>query len=199
MSLVLHLFLSHNTIEKHSIQMKERLIILSDLWGRDGASWIDLYMERLASRFNVVFYDSCELGKVDKSDYSQDVLHRQFVGGGVDRAVEQLIALEQESVHVIAFSIGGVIAWRFGLQTDRIKSLHAISSTRLRYETEKPSDEIVLFFGAEDDYQPDINWYENLGLEGIIISHHGHLVYQHAECANVVCRKLNDCISDQVK
>ena len=62
-------------------EMKERLIIISDLWGREKAEWLINYTEILETKFDLFFYDSCEIGEVDKSNYIQDNLHNQFFRG----------------------------------------------------------------------------------------------------------------------
>jgi hypothetical protein len=51
--------------------MKPRLIILSDLWGKEKSEWVKGYIEILESEFDIKFYDCCELGEVDKGDYSE--------------------------------------------------------------------------------------------------------------------------------
>ena len=61
---------------------KQRIIILSDLWGEEKSDWIVHYISILEKYFEVKYYDSCILGGVDKSDYSEESLHHQFVTGG---------------------------------------------------------------------------------------------------------------------
>jgi pimeloyl-ACP methyl ester carboxylesterase len=157
--------------------MKERLIIISDLWGKEKAEWLTNYTEILKTKFDLNFYDSCEIGNVDKSDYFQDSLHNQFVNGGIELAVNKLIEQEKNPINILAFSIGGVIAWNFGLKTDNIKSLVCISSTRLRKETRRPKGKITLYFGENDEYQPSSEWIEYMKLTFRAVPNKSHQVY----------------------
>ncbi len=130
--------------------MKNRLLVISDLWGKEKSDWLIYYARLLEQKFDLVFYDSCEIGGVDQSIYVQDRLHQQFVNGGIERAVDRLVQLEKLPVHVLAFSIGGSIAWKYGLKSGMVQSLNCISSTRLRNETEKPTGHIKLYFGEKE-------------------------------------------------
>ena len=69
---------------------KPRLLLLSDLWGKEQSEWIILYTEILEQHFELKYYDCCELGNVDKTIYSEENLHQQFVNGGIEIAVEKL-------------------------------------------------------------------------------------------------------------
>lgn len=53
-------------------------------------------------------------------------------------------------VTIFAVSMGGTIVWKYGQKTGRLKHLIAVSATRLRYETDKPSGQIELYYGAND-------------------------------------------------
>lgn len=161
--------------------MKQQLIILSDLWGKEKSEWIKYYTQGLQNNFDITFYDCCELGDVDKTDYQESALHQQFVSGGIDRAVEKLIKLEQQKTHVLAFSVGGAIAWKYGLKSNTVLSLTCISSTRLRYEESKPTGQINLYFGEYDEFQPPQEWFEKMKLEHHVIPKGNHQVYSEKE------------------
>ena len=135
-------------------------------------------------------YDSCVLADIDKSEYSEEKLHDQFITGGIVKAVENLLKKEKESTIVLGFSIGGTIAWKAcksGLKTQR---LIAISSTRLRYETQKPSGVIDLIYGEKDTYKPDNNWFEKLEIRTEIYKNEGHEVYKKKEIAQKICKMI---------
>lgn len=170
--------------------MKERLIIISDLWGREKSEWLINYTRILETNFSVLFYDSCELGQIDVSNYTQENLHKQFLDGGIERAIDQLIAREKHKVNIFAFSIGGKIAWNFGLKSDNIKSLVCVSSTRLRNETEKPNGNLELYYGENDEYKPTEECFENMKLNYKIVSNKGHQVY----CEPQFAKQLSDKI-----
>lgn len=176
--------------------MKERLIIISDLWGREKSQWSINYSRILETKFEVELYDSCELGQIDKSDYTQESLHKQFVDGGIEKAVENLLDYEKNKVNILAFSIGGTIAWKFGLKSDNLNTLVCVSSTRLRKETEKPESNIKLYFGENDEYKPTEEWFENMKLEYEIFIDKGHQVYCETEFTKQLCEKI---INDTTK
>ena len=163
--------------------MNERLIIISDLWGREKSEWLVNYTRVLEAKFDIEFYDSCELGEIDKTEYTQANLHKQFVESGIEKAVSKLIDIEKYPINILAFSIGGTIAWKYGIRTGKITSLVCVSSTRLRKETEKPSGRLKLFFGENDKFKPETEWLENMELDYQVLSHKGHEVYSEREFA----------------
>ncbi|MCE7992504.1 MAG: alpha/beta hydrolase [Roseivirga sp.] len=172
------------------MRTKSKLLILSDLWGKEKSDWLEHYTEPLNESFELQYYDCCELGSVNKTDYRQEALHQQFVNGGIEKALNKLTELEKEPVHVLAFSIGGTIAWQFALKTGSVKSLYAISSTRLRYETAKPEAETKLYFGENDPFKPSDIWFDELGIALELISHKGHMVYTESEFAKSLSQQI---------
>ena len=161
-------------------QIKPRLLLISDLWGKEKSDWISYYTSILLNNFELEYYDSCDLGSIDTSDYLQENLHHQFVNGGIEKAVAQLIKEEKGFVNVLGFSIGGLIAWKAGLSGLKIQKLFAISSTRLRYENLKPLGTIQLFYGENDNYKPDSNWFKNLHIK--------ESYFKNEEVRKAVCR-----------
>ena len=170
--------------------MKPRLIILSDLWGVEKSEWIKYYIENLNLKFEIQFYDCCDLGKVNKSDYVEEILHKQFVNNGIEIAMERLLELEKETIDVLAFSIGGTIAWKAQLKGLKINNFYAISSTRLRYETSKPNCHTRFFFGEKDEYLPSSDWFNNIGIEPYIFTGKGHKLYSKIDCINEICNEI---------
>lgn len=173
--------------------MDKRLLIVSDLWGDcEKSKWFDVYASALEQSFEVLSYDSCGLGGIDTTVWDEAYIHKQFVNGGIDRAVSALCELELEPIDVLAFSVGGVIAWKYGIASNAVRSLTCVSSTRLRKETKKPQGRIDLFFGADDTYRPSREWCEHMGLDYTIVSDRGHLVYRDAQFAQSLCQRLKD-------
>lgn len=160
--------------------MKKELIIVSDLWGRNRSDWLVHFEQLLGERYDLKFYDACQLGEVDLTDYNQENLHRQFVDFGIEKAVNKLLNLEPKPKLYIGISVGGVILWRAGLLGLPIQKLVTISATRLRHETEKPNVPIQLFFGLLDEYQPDKNWFNALQVDGHFIPKGDHDIYQNS-------------------
>ena len=177
-------------MNKNNITNKQRIIILSDLWGKEKSDWITYYTNILENYFEIKFYDCCDLGHLDKSDYSEQKLHAQFVNGGIARAVESILQKEKEIINILGFSIGGHIAWKASLSGLKAQSIFALSSTRLRFETQKPSGIIELFYGENDAYKPDTNWFRKLEIKENIYNHEGHELYKKKEIAEDICRVI---------
>ncbi len=158
--------------------MKPTLIILSDLWGAKRSSWLDNFQKTLGDDYKIKFYDACVLGEIDSSDDQEKNIHRQFIDFGIQKAVKKLLTLEKEPQMYLGCSVGGVILWKAGLQGLPIKKLLTISATRLRKEIEKPNCSVELYFGQEDSYQPDGNWFKNMKIKGHFIPRGGHDIYK---------------------
>jgi hypothetical protein len=170
--------------------MKPRLIILSDLWGREKAQWIDSYKQKLQETFDMQYYDCCELAEVDKSIYTEDQIHKQFVNGGIELASQKLVLLEPKKVFVLAFSVGGTIAWKAAIKGLKFHFLYAISASRLRYQTALLSGNLHLHFGAEDPYKPTQEWFETIRPNYTITKNQGHLLYLDTEFINCLCKNI---------
>ncbi|TAJ11307.1 alpha/beta hydrolase [Marinilabiliaceae bacterium JC017] len=170
--------------------MKPPLILLSDLWGNEKSDWLNYYQELLEPVFDLKYYDCCELGKIDKKSLNEEIIHSQFINGGIERASEKLLELEKDKVDIIAFSIGGTIAWKAGLKGLKINNLYAISSTRLRYETNKPNCTIKLHFGGKDLFKPDSTWFKNMKVPYEIKENGEHQIYREKEFSRKVCDEI---------
>ena len=167
-----------------------KLIILTDLWRIEKFDWFINYKEQL--KVEVVVYDSCELVNIDKKIYEETNLHQQFVNGGIEKAVEKLLAKEKNEVNVLAFSIGGTIAWKAILKGLKVHTLFAVSATRLRYETEKPNCNIQLFYGEKDEFKPNQNWFQQFEIEQKEINNKGHEVYKEKTFSNKIVSMINN-------
>lgn len=93
-------------------------------------------------------------------------------------------------MHILAFSIGGTIAWNFGLKSNNIESLICVSSTRLRNETERPLGDIELYFWENDEYKPSAEWLETMKLKFEVFADKGHTVYCETEFAEKLSEKI---------
>ncbi|MGQ7945502.1 alpha/beta hydrolase [Flavobacterium sp. WC2509] len=168
---------------------KPRLIILSDLWGKEKSGWVSDY-ELLKDKFEIQYYDCCELGEIDKTNYSEENLHNQFINSGIEKAVENLLKKEKNPIYILAFSIGGTIAWKATLKGLKVRSLFAVSSTRLRFENEVPNCEIKLYFGENDNNAPNENWFENYSINFEILKNKEHHFYTEKEFSNSICIEI---------
>lgn len=170
--------------------MKPRLIVLSDLFGEEKSSWKRFYLRSLQNHYNVTYYDCCELGNIDKYDFSEKTLHEQYLKKGVKTAVEKLLLSEKEPIHVLAFSIGGVIGWKAALSGLPVTHFYAVSSTRLRHEQKKPQCEISLLFAENDYFVPDKEWFSKLKLDYRVMELKDHNMYMEPDCARLVTAEL---------
>lgn len=158
--------------------IKPRLLFLSDLYGKSKTNWEKSYIKHFKNDYAIQYYDVCKLGEVNKNNYSQENLHQQFVAFGIEKAVNNLLQLEKEEVTILAFSIGGTIAWKAALKGLKAQKIIALSATRLRYETERPNCKIQLFYGRNDSFQPSKDWCKMMKIEPIILENEAHEFYQ---------------------
>jgi hypothetical protein len=170
--------------------MKPRLIILSDVWGKEKSDWISGYLELLNDNFEIQYYDCCELGEIDKTNYIEEGLHSQFVNGGIQKAVANLLKIEKNQIDILAFSIGGTIAWKVALKGLNVRNLFAVSSTRLRYEDEIPNGAVKLYYGKNDKNKPSNDWFEKHSIDFEIIKNKEHDFYTEKEFANSICNEI---------
>lgn len=177
---------------------KPRIIILSDLWGTKNANWINGYTERLQGLFEIFLYDSCDLAGIDLEVKSEKQRHAKFISGGIDKAVQKLVQKEPRPVAVLAFSIGGTIAWKAILSGLSVKYLFALSATRLRFETQTPSAKIQLFYGARDEFKPKEEWFTQLGLSCNFYEDQTHEFYKEEASAVRICELITDTIMSSV-
>lgn len=167
-----------------------KLLILSDLWGERKSNWLNQYITILENHFEIVFYDSCELAGIDLSDFSEDKIHKQFINGGIESAINSLLKKEKGEVDVLGFSIGGLIAWKAALEGLKVRNLFALSSTRLRYEEKCPHCAVKLFYAEKDEYKPSEEWFRKLNLEMNVWKEQEHYFYGKQEIAIKVSQKI---------
>lgn len=140
--------------------MKKKILIISDLWGWENVNWKQEYVKRL-SEYEVQLVDVEVLGSVNGNN-ERDI-HQEFVDEGIDKAVKKLKDIKTDLI--LAFSIGGTIAWKAILGGMKIDKLIAVSSTRLRYEVKKPNCEIQLIYGKLDKNKPNKGWFEKMKIK----------------------------------
>lgn len=169
---------------------KTKLLILSDLFGKENSEWINYYTNALEFEFEIQYYDVPELANIDACDLTEADIHKQFLNGGIDKAVEALLKLETDKVTILGFSIGGTIAWKASLRGLKTTHLFAVSSTRLRYETESPNCEIKLYFGDRDSNKPDSEWFLDLNVNNEILQDQNHQLYLEEKNATVICAEI---------
>lgn len=170
--------------------MAEKLLVLSDMWGIKKGLWITSYFGYLQQYYNIEFYDVQQLANLDLPVMTGENIHKAFVNGGIDTAVAHLLKKEKEPCHVLAFSTGGTIAWKAGIQGLPLKSLTAISPTRIRFEKQAPDCEINLLYGECDEFKPGMKWGKKVGVDFTIVSNFGHELYSDEKIISDVCMDL---------
>jgi hypothetical protein len=170
--------------------MKPRLIILSDLWGKEKSNWVAGYEDLLRDSFDIQFYDCIELAEISTVVFTEENLHNQFLNGGINSAVRNLLRNETGEVSILAFSIGGTIAWKAALKGLKISNLFAVSSTRLRYEVETPNCRIRLYYGEQDNYIPDVSWFRNFKIVPEINKNKSHFLYVEKDFIHLICNVI---------
>tara|TARA_R110002167_G_scaffold51427_3_gene148856 strand:- start:1692 stop:2249 length:558 start_codon:yes stop_codon:yes gene_type:complete len=179
--------------------MAERLVVLSDIWGVKKGLWITSYLGYLQQYYDIVFYDIQQLANLDLTIKSAENLHKAFVNGGIDTAVAHLLKRETEASHYLAFSTGGTIAWKANLKGLPMKSLHAISSTRLRFENLKPDCDTTLVYGGNDQFRPDDAWADKLDIDMVVEPNFGHELYSDEKIISKTCQTLLSVVTVKQK
>lgn len=167
-----------------------KLIILSDLFGFENSEWIQNYVDLLKTEFQLILYDSLELAEIDKSNLSEKEIHSQLINYGIENAVRKLLQLEKREINILAFSVGGTIAWKGGLENLKIEKLYAISATRLRYETKKPVSNIQLIYGLQDPFKPEKKWFEEMEISNTVMENGNHEIYKNLNFINSFCKSI---------
>lgn len=144
---------------------KSKLIILSDFWGELNKQWTDVYIENLSYSFNITYLDIRKLAEIDLSLTNQEDLHQAFIDGGIEKAVNALLDFTKEGATILAFSMGGTIAWKASFKGLKATSLHLVSATRIRYEEIAPTVDTTLYFGELDNFQPTPEWIGKMELK----------------------------------
>ncbi len=170
--------------------MAERLLVLSDMWGIKKGLWITSYLGYLQQYYDIEFYDIQQLADLDLPVMSEENIHKAFIEGGIEMAVAHLLKRESQPCHVLAFSMGGTVAWKAGLQGLPMKSLTAISPTRIRFETAAPNCDVNLIYGDCDEFKPGLKWSKDVGVDLNIIPNFGHELYSDEKIINDVCMNL---------
>ena len=76
-----------------------------------------------------------------------------------------------------------------------MKSLTAISPTRIRLESEKPDTSMSLIFGGKDEFRPNTDWADEVGAEIKVIPNFGHQLYSDEKIIAEVCLELLDKVT----
>ncbi|TYP70360.1 hypothetical protein [Aquimarina intermedia] len=169
-------------------RLKPKLIILSDIWGIVTDSWIEGYRDFLEPYFQIQLLDVRLLGGIDLSVSQIDLLHDQFITKGIAKAVNELRTMDTE--YVLAFSIGGTIAWKAVLQGLQLRNLYAVSSTRLRKEQGPLNCDVSLFYGGLDANMPNSHWQKKFVNQRIEYPGERHEFYRKHHYAELITQYI---------
>ncbi len=173
---------------------KPHLIILSDIHGKSDNDWIGFYIDKLSLHFQLEYLDSVSLAELSAKNNSKVETHAQLISGGIDQAVSNLMKLRHKNTFILAFSIGGTIAWKAALKGFSVHKLVAVSSTRLRKEYQKPKCEIELYFGESDMNRPKDEWFEEIELQPTIFRSKNHEMYHEQDIAETIISNFLESI-----
>ncbi len=171
--------------------MKERLLIISDLWGFKNTPWLQEYIRLLSPNFELTFFDSNKNAQIPSTLTSQLDIHQYFTQKkGLEHSVVQLQKQGNQKTSILAFSIGGTIAWKAIQKGFKFNTFIAVSSTRLRLEKKRPSGNIKLFFGTEDKYAPTNAWFTKNNISYTLIKDKKHNLYTIQDSIQTICSSL---------
>lgn len=170
--------------------MAEKLVVISDMWGVKKGLWIASYFGYLQQYYDIAFYDCQQLGNVDVPVSTEENIHKAFVEGGIDTAVAHLLKIEKKPSHYLAFSTGGTVAYKAALKGLPMKSLTAISSTRIRLEDQRPNVPMNLIYGEHDQFKPTLDWTTSVGADLTVVPNFGHHLYTDEKIISQVCLDL---------
>lgn len=170
--------------------MAEKLVVVSDMWGAKKGLWIASYFGYLQQYYDIVFHDSQQLGNIDVPISTEENIHRAFVEGGIDTAVSHLLKKESAPAHYLAFSTGGTIAYKAAIKGLPMKSLTAISATRIRLENDRPDTSLNLVYGESDEFKPTHAWAKKIGADLNVIPNFGHQLYSDEKVISQICMEL---------
>ncbi len=170
--------------------MKKQLVIISDIYGFENKVWLENYEQILKEYFEIKIYDLSKLAELVDKNQNIDSIHEYFIKFGIEKAVNNLLEFEKEETYILGFSMGGSIAWKACQKGLKAKYLLAISSTRLRFETEKPICKFKLLFGEKDFFKPSENWFKKLYIEENIIPNCYHEFYKNEKFVKKICQIL---------
>ncbi|WP_378188277.1 hypothetical protein ACE939_07405 [Aquimarina sp. W85] len=162
--------------------LQPKLVILSDIWGTLNSDWITTYLQKLDNHFDVKFIDVRTLAGINYKIQEINVVHANFVQYGIQKAVKGLSCIETD--YILAFSIGGTIAWKTIALGLKIKHLFAVSSTRLRKEDCHLACSTTLFYGSLDTNKPRALWQKRYSDHTQIYTNEYHEFYRKPSYAH---------------
>lgn len=160
------------------------------MWGTKKGLWITSYLGYLQQHYDIVFYDCQELANINLTVENQENLKAAFVEGGINTAVQHLLKREKIVSHYLAFSTGGTIVYKAGLLGLPIKSLYAVSPTRIRLESQTPDFPNTLLFGGNDKNKPDAIWEKETKNKLSLVPNFGHELYSDEKIVKQICKEL---------
>jgi len=170
--------------------MKERLLLISDLWGFQNSQWMDLYIDQLSQDFEVSIFDCYLQSEIDPAHTSEAAIHQYFLKEGIAICSKKLAQISIKKTSILAFSIGGTIAWKTALKGVEFNTFFAVSATRLRLENKRPTGNIHLFYGTEDNSRPNEAWFEQNNISYTLFYEKKHNLYMNSDSCTSICSSL---------
>lgn len=177
--------------------MIEKLVVISDMWGAKKGLWIASYFGYLQQYYDIVFYDSQQLGGIDVPLGTEENLQRAFQEEGIRTAVAQLLRKEREPAHYLGFGIGGTIGYRAALAGLPMKGLTVVSAVGLGEERQRPNLPLRLIFGEQDGQRPSDSWAVRMGVELELSPNFGHGLYTDEKIIAEICLSLLESVTQK--
>lgn len=151
-----------------------RIILVSDIHGLpQSADWLGEGVDTEIVTLSVA---------AGAEPLSGEALHHHlFTSGGMETAVEHLLALGGADVVGLGFSAGGTALWRAVARGMPLQTLVCVSSTRLRLETSRLPIPVHTFWGGADANVPDEIWRGTVPTSSRVYQDRDHGFYQQTD------------------
>lgn len=179
--------------------MAEKLVVISDMWGAKNGVWATSYLVYLQQYFDLTYYDSQRLAKIELSVDAGEQINEVFGKDRIDVAITQLIHKEKEPCHYVAFGIGGTIAWKASRLGLPMKSLYAVSVPFLGHENDYPEFSTKMVYGDLDANLPSNTWFDQMEVDSEIIKGFGHDLYTHERIIKKISQDLLSLVTNKIK
>lgn len=151
-----------------------RIILVSDIHGLpQSADWLGEGVDTEIVKLSAA---------AGAEPLSGEALHHHLLtAGGMETAVEHLLALGGADVVGLGFSAGGTALWRAVARGMPLQTLVCVSSTRLRLETSRLPIPVHTFWGGADPNAPDEIWRGTVPTSSRVYQDRDHGFYQQTD------------------
>ena len=133
-----------------------KIVIISDINGLNSDGCFHIYQKIFEHNgWEIVLYDSKIIAGIDQKITDKELIHKQFMDFGIENSINFLVKNHPiNDSYYLGFSIGGYILYEAAKKGLSAKGFYCISSTRLRFQTDKLEIPSKIIFGELDMYRP---------------------------------------------